>query len=134
MYFGSVMDGSSAQAMPPAIFQDLTLDLAAFWATKTYMKSKTIDAQHPIYIAYKDATQMLQDARDGKLRLDVVTPGGVGSETGVVINKLPPIFNGDDSNTRVDRYTGYITADVPFGNWTPSGSDDLSASGPIYQG
>ncbi|MGH3300575.1 MAG: hypothetical protein ACRDOK_02635 [Streptosporangiaceae bacterium] len=134
VYFGSIMDSSSDQAIPPPIFQDLTLDLAAFWATKTYMKNKVIDAQHPVYIAYKDATQMLQDARDGKLRLDPAVPGQSFSEVGVIINRVPPVFSGDDSNTRVDRYSGYLTADTPIGQWSPRGSDDLSSYGPVYQG
>lgn len=134
VYFGNIMDSSSAQADPPPIFHDLTLDLAAFWATKTYMKNKVIDPQHPVYIAYKDAQQMLQDVRDGKLRLDVVIPGGVGGEVGVIINRIPPVFNGDDSNTRVDRYSGYLASDVPMGQFAPGGSDDLSSYGPTYQG
>ncbi|HEY2638961.1 MAG TPA: phage protein Gp36 family protein [Streptosporangiaceae bacterium] len=134
VYFGNVMDSSTPQATPPSIFQDLTLDLAAFWAAKTYMKNKVIDPQHPIFIAYKDATQMLQDARDGKLRLDVVAPGGVSSEIGVIINRVPPVFNGNDSNTRVNRYTGYLESDTPVGQWSPGRSDDLSSYGPIYQG
>lgn len=134
VYFGNIMDSSTPQAVPPPIFHDLTLDLAAFWATKTYMKNKAIDPQHPVYIAYKDAQQMMQDARDGKLRLDPVPPGSVGSETGIVINRMPPVFSGADSNTRVDHYSGYLTADTPIGQWSPRNSDDLSSFGPIYQG
>lgn len=138
VYFGSVMDGSSAQAQPPAIFHDLTLDLAAFWAVKTYLKNKTIDRQHPVFVAYLDAQQMLMDARDGKLRLDPVVPGGSAatSEIGVIINRIPPVFTFKDSNTRFDPFTGYLADDVPVGQWATRGDDEynLGGAGPVYQG
>ena len=133
VYFGSIMDGSSPLAQAPAIFFDLTLDIAVFLAWRIYLKGKVIDAQHPAVVAYKDAMQMLLDARDGKLRLDPVVPGGAVAtqEVGVVINRIPPIFNGDDSNTRVSPYSGTLESDVPLGpNWAPRGTD----FGSIYQG
>ena len=42
VYAGNMFDSSSAEATPPAILHDLTLDLACFWATKTYLKYKAI--------------------------------------------------------------------------------------------
>lgn len=130
VYFGNIMDSSSPQAVPPPIFYDLTIDIAVFWAWRIYLKGKVIDQQHPAVVAYKDAMQMLQDARDGKLRLDVEVAGQVGSEVGIVINRIPPIFNGDDSNTHVGL-GGYLESDVPIGpGWAPRGT----GLGPIYQG
>lgn len=131
VYAGNVYDGSTAQADPPAILHDLTLDLAAFWAAKTYLKWKSIETTSPIYIAYQNAMQMLNDVRDGKILLDVAAAPGVGSETGVVINRIPRVFTGRDSNTRFDPATGTLEADSPF--WTPrtGGLFDGSA---VYQG
>jgi phage gp36-like protein len=131
VYAGNVYDGSTPAATPPAILHDLTLDLACFWAAKTYMKSKAIEPQSPIYIAYQNAMQMLNDVRDGKILLDPAPAPGVGDEVGVVINRIPPVFTGRDSNTRIDSVTGTLEADSPF--WTPrtGGLFDGSA---VYQG
>lgn len=133
VYFGNVMDSSSAQADPPPIFHDLTLDLAAFYAWRIYLKGKAIPQDHPAYIAYKDAITTLTDARDGVLRLDPVVAGGIGEEVGVVINRIPNIFTGEDSNTRIDPGTGTLESDTPF--WSPRAEGwDNDAGGPIYQG
>jgi len=132
VYFGSVMDSSVPQATPPDVFSPLTLDLAAFYAWRMYRKSKEIPTTHPAYVAYKDAMSLLNDVRDGKIRLDPAPAGGINTEVGVIINRIPPIFTGNDSNTRVSIYTGYLESDVPFGMWAPRG-DDLTG-GPVYQG
>jgi hypothetical protein len=133
VYFGSVMDSSVPQAVPPDIFHDLAIDLAAFFAWRTYLKGKAMPNDHPVYLAYQNAQQMLTDARDGTLRLDPAPAGGINSETGTVINRIPPIFTGDDSNTRVNPVTGVLEADVPFGQWTPRGTD-INGGGTVYQG
>jgi hypothetical protein len=137
IYFGSIMDGSSSAAIPPDAFHDLCLDLAAFWAWKTYLKGKAIPQDHPAYVAYKDATQLLQDVRDGKLRLDPAAAGGINQEIGKVINRIPNVFSGADSNTRVNPETGYLESDVPIGpGWAPRGMDWYQGldGGPVYQG
>ena len=123
VFAGNVYDSSSPQAVPPDIFHDLTLDLAAFWANVTYLKHKAMGSDDPIRLRYNDAQAVLNDVRDGKLRLDVVTPGGVGQETGHVVNPLPPIFTGDDSNTAVNPMTGSLQADVPSDMWRPGWAD-----------
>lgn len=123
VYAGNVFDSSTPQATPPDIFHDLTLDLAAFWATTTYLKNKALPADHPVRQKYNDAQTMLNSVRDGKLRLDVVAPGGVGQETGHVRNPLPPIFTGDDSNTTINPMTGVLQADVPSDMWRPGFAD-----------
>ena len=129
VFAGNVYDGSSPQATPPDIFHDLTLDLAAFWATVTYRKSKALSADDPVMLRYKDAQALLNAVRDGKLRLDVVTPGGVGQETGHVVNNLPPIFTGDDSNTTINPMTGALQADVPADMWRPGWADIAEQAG-----
>ncbi len=132
VYAGNVFDSSTPQAVPPAIFHDLTLDLATFWATVTYMKSKVLAVDHPVMLRYKDAQGILNAVRDGNLRLDVAIPGGVGEVPGVVINRIPSIFNGDDSNTTINPMTGGLQADVPSDMWRP-GYSDISGS-TWYQG
>jgi phage gp36-like protein len=132
VYAGNVFDSSVPEAVPPAILHDLALDLACFWATKTYLKHKEISATHPVYIAYKDSMQILQDVRAGRILLDPVAAPGIGSESGTVINRLPPIFTGNDSNVRLDPKTGILEADVPLGQWSPRGVD--WGDGTVYQG
>lgn len=137
VYAGNVFDSSSAQAIPPAIFHDLTLDLAVFYAWRIYLKGKTVPPDHPARIVYNEAIQMLKDVRDGKLRLDVAVAGAIGEETGVVINRIPPVFDGNDSNTRLSPLTGGLESDVPAGLWAPQGIDPFEAGyygGPVYQG
>jgi hypothetical protein len=133
VFAGNVFDSSVPEAEPPAVLHDLTLDLAAFWAYKTYLKSKSIDAQHPVYIAYKDAMQLLTDVRAGLLLLDPVAAPGIGSECGTLINRIPPIFTGRDSNTRVSPTTGVLESDVPYGQWSPRGMGWGDGAGTLYE-
>lgn len=132
--FGSIMDSSVPQAIPPDIFHDLALDLAVFFAWRTYLKGKAMPSDHAAFIAYQDANKILLAARTGTLRLDPAAAGGINSETGTVINRIPRIFSGHDSNTRVDQLTGILEADTPIGQWTPRGTDILPNGGPVYQG
>jgi phage gp36-like protein len=132
VYAGNTYDGSSPDATPPGILHDLTLDLAAFWADATYLKHKTVDPQSPIFIKYKDAMAILQDVRAGKILLDPVPAPGIGMETGIIINRVPAIFTGRDSNTRLDPTTGTLEADSPF--WTPGTAGLVDSGGPVYQG
>lgn len=134
VYFGTIMDGSNPQAQPPDIFHDLTLDLAIFFAWRTYLKGKAVPSDHPAYLAYQNALSILQDARNGKIRLDPADAGGVNQETGVVINRIPPVFTSEDSNTRINPLTGTLESDSPF--WTPRSDGDgfNLGSGPVSQG
>lgn len=135
VYAGNLYDSSAPQAAPPPILHDLALDLAAFWAWKTYLKGKAVPTDHPAYIAYSNAVQMLNDVRDGKIVLDVGVAPGVGDEVGVVINRIPPVFTGADSNVRINPVTGTLEADSPY--WTPR-TGGLTGGGlfdsPVYQG
>lgn len=131
VYAGNVFDNSVPQADPPPILHDLTLDLAAFWAWKTYLKGKAMPADHPAFIAYTNAMQLLRDVRDGKVDLGVGVAPGVGDQTGTVINRIPAVFTGRDSNTRVDPMTGVLEADSPF--YTPR-TAGLFGDSAVYQG
>jgi hypothetical protein len=130
VFAGNSYDSSSPAANPPAILHDLTLDLACFWAAKTYMKFKVIEPTSPTFIAYTNAMNLLQDVRAGKLLLDPAPAPGIGSEVGVIINRVPAIFTGRDSNTRLDPATGTLEADSPF--WTSRTGGLFDTGGPIY--
>lgn len=135
VYAGNVYDSSTPAATPPAILHDITLDLACFWASKTYMKHKAIEPTSPIYLAYVNAMQMLNDVRNGKILLDPApAPGLAGNEAGTVINQIPNIFTGENSNTRLSPVTGTLEPDVPVGQWAPAGMDWADAGGAWYQG
>jgi phage gp36-like protein len=131
VFTGNVYDSSVPEAVPPPILHDLTLDLAVFWAWKTYLKGKAMPPDHPAFIAYANANAILEDVRDGKITLGVGVAPGVGDEVGTVINRIPPVFTGHDSNTRIDPMTGVLEADSPF--WTPR-TGGLFDGGAIYQG
>jgi phage gp36-like protein len=131
VYAGNDYDSSVPQAVPPAILHDLTLDLAAFWAAKTYLKHKAVDPKSPIYIAYQNAMSLLEDVRDGKIQLGVGVAPGVGEDVGTVINRIPPVFTGRDSNTRISPETGGLEADSPF--YTPR-TAGLFGDSAVYQG
>jgi phage gp36-like protein len=133
VYAGNLYDSSTVQADPPGILHDLTLDLACFWADATYLKHKAVETTSPIYIKYQNALSILQDVRDGKILLTPVPAPGTGSAP-FIFNRMPPIFTGNDSNTRISPVTGILEADVPFGQWAPMGDDSLTTGGPIYQG
>lgn len=129
VYGGGIYDGSTAAATPPPVFHDLTLDLAAFFAWRTYLKGKVMAADHPVFVAYQSAQQMLNDVRENKIDLDVMVAGsGVGpSETSHPINRIPNIFTGEDSNTRV--VNNQLEVDVPVGLWSPRAMGWSSSQG-----
>jgi phage gp36-like protein len=131
VFAGNIFDSSVPQADPPPILHDLTLDLACFWAWKTYLKGKAMPTDHPAYIAYTNAMQILRDVRDGKIDLGVGVAPGVGDQTGTVINRIPRVFTGADSNTRVSPVTGTLEADSPF--YTPR-TAGLFGDSAVYEG
>jgi hypothetical protein len=131
VYAGAIYDSSSSALIPPDIFEPLTLDLSAFWATRTYMKHKEIGTTHPVWLAYSEAMKVLHDVRDGKIRLN---PGvGGGSPSGHVINRIPVIFTPEDSNTQINPATGILEAATPSDMWSPR-YNDWNDWGSLYQG
>jgi phage gp36-like protein len=130
-YVGNTFDSSSPQAEPPPILQDLTLDLAAFWALTTYIKNKEVTAQHPVYLKYKDAMSLLEDIRDGKVLAATPVPGSAGEATGTVINRIPNIFSDDDSNVAFNPGTNGLEASTPDWMWAPNNEMSWGAE---YQG
>jgi phage gp36-like protein len=115
-YAGQIYDSSSPGLTPPPMLQSLTLDIAVFYATTYYMKHKDMAATHPVWLKYTEAMKMLNDVRDGKIVLNIYPPSeeaqGIGGPvTGHVINRVPDIFTGEDSNTTTRG--GVLQADVP---------------------
>lgn len=110
-YAGTVYDSSSPQAVPPSMIVNLTISLAMFYATVTYLKGKSLSQDDPVRLRYDRAIQILSDVRDGKVRIDPQPPGQI-TETGMVINRIPRIFTHADSNTVID-VTGTLQADSP---------------------
>jgi hypothetical protein len=111
-YTGEVYDPAT---MPP-IIGDLTLDLAAWWATTYYSKQKEMGPNHPVVLRYTEAKAVLTDIRDGKIDINVGAAGGGAAVSGAsarVINSIPNIFTPDDSNTRYDPTTGYLAVSSP---------------------
>jgi phage gp36-like protein len=133
VFCGTVYDSSTPDAVPPDILHDLCLDLAAFFATTTYMKSKTIANTHPVYLRYTDAMNLLNGVRDGKIRLDIFAPDDAEQEAAPqVFNTIPRIFTHEDSNTRVNPLTGALEADTATA-WGPNWKG-LGDAGAEYQG
>src|SRR5260370_4939420 len=58
-YAGMVYDSSTPQAVPPPLVGDLTISLAMFYATVTYLKGKPLAADDPVRLRYVDAVQVL---------------------------------------------------------------------------
>jgi phage gp36-like protein len=106
-YAGTVYDSSSPQAVPPPLVTDLAIGLACYYATLTYLKGKPLAPDDPVRLRYIDAVGVLNDVRDGKVRIDPEPPGSI-AEAGAVINRIPRVFTGDDSNTYRDPMTGTI--------------------------
>jgi hypothetical protein len=134
VYSGMLWDSSTPDWNPPPILHDLTLDLAAFFAWKTYLKGKSIATDHPAFIAYQNAQDMLNAVRDGKIRLDVEAAGALGpQDSAKIINRIPGIFDHEDSDTTVDA-TGTLQADTSVAGWTGRNGDWWGTGGPVYQG
>jgi phage gp36-like protein len=107
VYAGEVYDPAAATF--PGIIHDLTLDLAAWWATTYYLKQKEMPPTSPVQLRYTEAKGVLEAIRKGEIALDF--SGGTAPVGGTVINRIPAIFTGEDSNTRV--VAGQLQADTP---------------------
>lgn len=100
LYAGAIYDSSTPAAEPPSAFHDLTLDIAAWYAWTYYLKSKALTPNHPVMVRYTEAMKVLQDARDGKISLTVGVLGS-GAAGAAIINRIPNVFTGFDSNTAI---------------------------------
>ena len=113
----------------PGIIHDLTLDLGSWWATTYYLKQKEMGPNHPVQLRYTEAVKVLEAARKGEISL---TGAGAGSSDGTasgsgarVINRIPDIFVGADSDTLVSNSQLYADTDPDAGRTRRSPNDDL---------
>jgi len=103
----------------PQVVGDLTLDLAAWWATTYYSKQKEMGPNHPVVLRYTEAKAVLEDIRKGVIDINVpVTAaggaGGPGDAADAVIHNPwdGQVFTLADSNTR-RADDGSLAADTP---------------------
>lgn len=108
IYTGTVWDSSTTALTPPDPLKDITLDLAAWWATTYYSKHKDMGAAHPVVLRYTEAMKVLDAIRKGEITISALA----GAATARVINPVPQIFTGADSNTYIG-HDGVLAADNP---------------------
>ena len=75
-----------------------------------YSKHKDIGPSHPVVLRYTEAMKVLTDIRDGRIDVNPLVPASAGAK---VINTVPGIFSGSDSNIRYDPRIRTIVADTP---------------------
>jgi Protein of unknown function (DUF1320) len=127
VYAGTSYDPASA----PPMVGDLTLDLAAWYATTYYLKQKDMGPNHPVVLRYTEAMKILDAVRQGEVYLD---PSVSAAASAAVINKIPNIFTGDDSNTAVDPGSGVLYATTPPDMYGPAPAMIEAGNWVEYQG
>jgi hypothetical protein len=108
IYTGTVWDSSTPALVPPDPLKDIALDLASWWATSYYSKSKDMGPSHPVVLRYTEAMKVLEAIRKGEITVSALA-GAMGAR---IINPVPRIFTGADSNTYVGS-DGTLQADTP---------------------
>jgi hypothetical protein len=95
-------DSSGATIPVPEVIQQLTLSVAAYFATLSYRKNKPLDARDPVQLLYNDALLDLASIQKGANDPDP-QPVSVGAARGKVINTVPPALTPYDSGTVLTR-------------------------------
>lgn len=90
----------------PYIANGLTLDIAAWYATTMYLKQKDMGPNNPVVLRYTEAMKILVQVRQGLISLEdsgsqTTTSPPPTASGATVINLIPSIFTGEDSNTAV---------------------------------
>jgi phage gp36-like protein len=99
-YAGTIYDPTPGTGNMPGLVRDLTLDISAWYATTYYLKHKGMDSNHPVVLRYAEAVKVLDQVRQGLVALDVATEAAASAR---IINRIPNIFTGEDSNTTVQN-------------------------------
>jgi phage gp36-like protein len=97
----------------PGIVADLTLDIAAWYATTYYLKQKDMGPNSPVMLRYNEAVKILESVRKGEVSLDVATEAAASAR---IINRIPAIFTPADSDTVFDPASGFLTTDTSVGS------------------
>lgn len=107
------VDAADPVVVIPDLVFSLTVQLATFYATLTYRKSKDLAAFDPIYLSYLDATATLKDIAAGLIEVEPVPPADPVTDTGHVVNTVPATFRYEDSGVVPDGRGGIMPAGAP---------------------
>ena len=97
----------------PGIVADLTVDIAAWYATTIYLKHKSLPADSPVQVRYNEAKAILESVRKGEISLNVATEAAASAR---IINRIPGIFTDADTDTVFDPATGFLQTDTSVGS------------------
>lgn len=99
-YTGTAYDPGAV----PDLIADLTVQLATYYATLTYRKSRDLAATDPVYLQYVDAMATLRAISSGSITVVPVppAPGGTPPQPSVprVINTVPGVFTDEDAGVQ----------------------------------
>lgn len=97
-------DSQPAVTVPP-LLHDLALSLAIYYATLTYLQSKDLSPQDPVYLRYLDAIRQLKDISNGVIDPVPPTPG-TAPTGGVahVFNTIPALGLGSPAREVVEVF------------------------------
>lgn len=114
-YAGTVYetDPATPTVTVPDLVVTLTIQLAVYYATLIYRKSKDLTAQDPVALMYADAMRTLMDINSGKISVDPVPPGDPVSTGGHVVQTVPRIFDYSDSGVEYDGRGGIEPVGAP---------------------
>jgi phage gp36-like protein len=116
-YAGTTFEPDASQPVVtvPALIVTLTVQIATYYATLTYRKSKDLAAFDPVYLGFLDASQMLKDIASGLIQVAPPDPGEPSPDAvpAKVINTTPRAFTYEDSGTVPDGRGGIMPAGAP---------------------
>lgn len=96
-------DASGNTVPVPDIIQSITLNIAAYYATLSYVKNKPLTANDPVLLRYNDAVADLKAIQEGMITPNPVAVNEPINAPGRVINVNPPSFTPYDSGTTLRR-------------------------------
>lgn len=99
-YTGTAYDPSAV----PDLISDLTVQLATYYATLTYRKSRDLAPTDPVALSYADAMATLKGISSGNITVVPAAPdpGGPPPQPSAprVINTVPGIFTDEDAGVQ----------------------------------
>lgn len=117
VYAGAIFDPAvttpGQAGYMPGIIADLTIDIAAWYATTIYLKQKDLGANNPVQLRYNEAKTILESVRKGEVSLDVATEAAASAR---IINRIPGIFTNADTDTVFDPSTRFLMTDTSVGS------------------
>jgi hypothetical protein len=117
MYAGSswVPDSSHPDVHVPDLVRDLTVQLAAYYATLIYRKGVPLDPNDPVALGYADAMKALNAISNGEAEVIPAGPGGdVPGGGGHVVNTVPRMGLARPAATAVREFDPWFRGGDPF--------------------